>query len=125
MRSKKLPANAGKIACADLFALRDDFSLGAARLGRFLDQRGIHVIQCQLGLFGWPEGRGESGRLVRKLPALDAGIWAASLRASRQGKISCPAVFGLARRHAITLREAADAVETVGLKVQRCTWGCF
>jgi hypothetical protein len=44
-------AKEGRIPCATCFQISADYNIPKRELGAILDELGIKVIQCQLGLF--------------------------------------------------------------------------
>jgi hypothetical protein len=85
----------------------------------------VRLTACQLGLFGWGDAdRGEQKRIAR-LDPLDPALAGAIGGRAEDGRIACAAVFAVADEFRTARQHAADAAETLGLKIFRCTWGCF
>ena len=47
----KQRATEGRISCAVCFQIAEEYDIPKRELGKLLDELGIKVIQCQLGLF--------------------------------------------------------------------------
>jgi hypothetical protein len=47
----KKRAKDNRIPCAVCFQIAEEFGISKRELGKLLDELGIKVIQCQLGLF--------------------------------------------------------------------------
>ena len=51
IKAVKQRATEGRISCAVCFQIAEEFGIPKRELGKLLDELGIKVIQCQLGLF--------------------------------------------------------------------------
>ena len=49
-------ADAGKIACAQVFSIASELGVGPAEAGKTVDLLKIRLVKCQLGLFGYTPG---------------------------------------------------------------------
>jgi hypothetical protein len=51
IKAVKERATEGRISCAVCFQIAEEYAIPKRELGKLLDELGIKVIQCQLGLF--------------------------------------------------------------------------
>lgn len=51
IRAIRERAKEGRIPCAVCFQIAEEFDIPKKELGEILDEIGVKVIQCQLGLF--------------------------------------------------------------------------
>ena len=87
---------------------------------------GIRITRCQLGFFGYAEKKGmPSYKIVRKLEYVPEAAAAAVRQAARDGKISCAALWEIARAQSIPKLDMGNIVETLGIKTHPCQLGCF
>ena len=49
----------GRIPCKQALRIAEETGLPARRIGALIDEKGIKLIECQLGCFGWKEKQPE------------------------------------------------------------------
>lgn len=112
----------GKIPCA--VAMRIAAKLGESPLavGGMLDQMGIRIIKCQLGLFGYGNKRN------KKIPAVSSVTvsLAEEIRAILQnGCLPCKAAWALARQKKTSRITVSQACDCLKIKIKPCQLGAF
>ena len=90
-----------------------------------LNDLGIRVTQCQLGLFGYgPKAEGKS-KLVRPMPAIDPELKARLEAKAPKGAISCRAIWDIADELRIERLVVGNTADALGLRITPCQLKCF
>ncbi|MBN1260388.1 MAG: hypothetical protein JXB35_06870 [Anaerolineae bacterium] len=115
----------GRLRCAVAFRIARDLGVEPSIVGRTADVLQVHLSRCQLGLFGYPEGKGWTAAGVIEKPVPD-GLEAA-LRASvdAAGHIACVRLWAVAAEFGISRLQAGYVADTLGLHVAPCQLGAF
>ncbi|MCD5416340.1 hypothetical protein LR032_04500 [Candidatus Bipolaricaulota bacterium] len=113
----------GKLPCAQAFTVANEHGLTPYAVGKEVDQIGIRISRCQLGLFG----RDTRGKQRGVKPAVQASAALAEAIKSRLvvGKVPCIAAWEIAAAQTVAKRDVADAIEALGLHISGCQLGCF
>jgi hypothetical protein len=113
-------AAAGKLACAEAERIGAALSVPLSEVGRTLDLLELRIDRCQLGLFGYPEGR--AVRAASEVaPALEADIRGALI----DGRLPCRAAWEIAQARGLGRMALSSACEALGIKVKPCQLGAF
>ncbi|PKN35372.1 MAG: hypothetical protein CVU61_03620 [Deltaproteobacteria bacterium HGW-Deltaproteobacteria-19] len=110
----------GAISCAAATRLADFLRKDMATIGMHLDLLNIQLTRCQLGLFGYPQGR-----IVNAAIAAPPDIERAIRAALRDGRLPCLDSWEIARRFDVPKMEVAAACEALKIKVKPCQLGAF
>ena len=110
----------GAISCAAATRLADFLRKDMATIGMHLDLLNIQLTRCQLGLFGYPQGR-----IVNAAIAAPLDIERAIRAALRDGRLPCLDSWEIARRFDVPKMEVAAACEALKIKVKPCQLGAF
>jgi hypothetical protein len=114
----------GKVTCADADEVSAKLDLPSADVGAAMDDLGLRIVKCQLGLFGFGTSRPHGG-VVQPVsevpPELEAEIRAALV----EGRLPCVAAWEVAARRGLGRIEVAEACEALGIKVKPCQLGAF
>ncbi|MGV8078950.1 MAG: hypothetical protein AB2L22_02650 [Syntrophales bacterium] len=110
----------GAISCAAATRLADFLRKDMAVIGMHLDLLNIQLTRCQLGLFGYPQGR-----IVNTAYAVPPDLERAIRAALRDGRLPCRDSWEIARRFAIPKMEVAGACEALKIKIKPCQLGAF
>ena len=110
-----------EISCAKAERIALDLKVNMDEIGRTLDLRGIRIIQCQLGLFGFGE---------RKKAVAPADVVSSKLRDAinadlAQGYLPCIDAWEIARQQGTARMTVASACEAMGIKIKPCQLGAF
>jgi hypothetical protein len=116
----------GTLSCAEAFAVSDRAGVSPLDVGRAADVLKIKLSHCQLGLFGYPgraKGWDRSGAGMGPVPdGLDAAI---KRRAGREGRVSCSALWDLAKLYGVPRILVGDAADRLGIRIIDCQLGAF
>lgn len=110
----------GAISCAAATRLADFLRKDMATIGMHLDLLNIQLTRCQLGLFGYPQGR-----IVNAAIAAPPDIERAIRAALRDGRLPCLDSWEIAHRFAVPKMEVAAICEALKIKVKPCQLGAF
>lgn len=116
----KTAATDNKLACAKVFEIISEHSIFPDIAGFTMNNNKIKITHCQLGLFGYPEGK--------KIP--DCGEVSKDLEnniyeALEEGKLPCAAAWNIAAGMKIKKIDVTAACEKLGFKVNKCQLGAF
>lgn len=119
-------AAGGRLPCPRAFLIARRLGVTPAQVGAAADAAGISISNCQLGLFGYgskAEGKHKIVQAMNPVPEALAGRLTAA--GDAQGRITCAAVWEVARRSRVSRLTAASAAEGLGLRIVDCQLGCF
>jgi len=110
----------GELACADAEKIGAALGVSLAEIGRTLDLVELRIGRCQLGLFGYPEGKAV-GPAATVVPDLEAAI-----RGSLAGgRLPCKDAWEIAAKRKIPRMAVSAACESLNIRVKPCQLGAF
>lgn len=112
-----------QITCADAESIARTLPVDMAEVGRNLDIKGVRIVRCQLGLFGY--GEGEQKKIVKPAPEVAPEMRQAITDALVDGRLPCLAAWEIAGRLGVPRMAVAAAGETMGIKIRPCQLGAF
>ncbi|MBW1989738.1 MAG: hypothetical protein JRI97_09340 [Deltaproteobacteria bacterium] len=113
-------AGEGSLSCADAFLAAYETGVAPIKAGAAADYLKLHLVRCQLGLFGYP-----GKKIVKPPERLDPVLERAVRDASREGRISCAAAWEVAHRLGVSKMHVSAACEALGIRVKPCQIGAF
>jgi hypothetical protein len=113
-------AAAGELACAEAERIGVMLGVSLAEIGRTLDLLEIRIGRCQLGLFGYPEGKA-----VHPAAAVDPDFEAAIRGSLADGKLSCKSAWKIAAERKIPRIAVSSACEALKIRIKPCRLGAF
>ena len=119
-------AEQGQVPCARACHLARRLGASLAEVGAAADASGVRISRCQLGLFGYGSKTEGKSKIVQAVDAAPAAL-AARLRdaVDERGRLTCSAVWAVARQSRVSRLQAAGVAEGLGLHVEDCQLGCF
>lgn len=111
----------GYLACPVAWRIAKDFDVPRIAVGAVMDKRGVRVTDCQIGFFRVDKTPYQGNAPRQPSPELATGL--RELDAS--GRLTCSAVFELARQIKTTPLKVSEAANILGLKIRSCQLGCF
>ena len=111
----------GGIPCAAAFKVAKRLGITPKEVGIAIDLLEVPIIFCQLGLFGYGEGK----KKVKAAEHVPAAVADAIRKSLVEGKLPCNVAWDLARAHALSRLDIAAACEALGFKLSRCQIGSF
>lgn len=116
----KTAAADNSLACAKVFEISSEHTIFPDIAGITMTHNKIKITHCQLGLFGYPEGK--------KIP--DCGEVSKELEhniydALENKKLPCGAAWNIAAEMKIKKIDVTAACEKLGIKINKCQLGAF
>ena len=111
-----------RLSCAKAIGLSHKTAIHPNLVGLAMDDTGIKICDCQMGLFGC-----ESGNKIVK-PADNVPKKLEELIFSYlddDGKLECEAAWGIAADMKISKMDVASACEALKIKINKCQLGAF
>jgi len=116
----KTAATDDKIACAKVFEVINEHSIFPDIAGFTMNHYKLKINFCQLGLFGYPEGK--------KIPGCEAvseNLEDEIFDQLENEKLPCAAAWNIAAKLKIKKLEVTAACEKLGIKINKCQLGAF
>ena len=111
----------GRISCAAAHQIAEEYQITPAEVGKTIDLLEIRINMCQLGLFGHSPQK----KIVQPAQQVSVELRDAIAAASNDGKLSCAALWDIARRLNISKLDASAACEALEVKISSCQLGAF
>ncbi len=109
-----------KIACAKVFEVIREHTIFPDIAGFTLNQNKIKLNVCQLGLFGYPEGK-NIPECENVSDELEDKIYSHL----EDGKLPCAAAWNIASELNMKKPEVTAACEKLKIKINKCQLGAF
>ncbi len=110
-----------KITCAEAFNIAADANISPEIVGKLIDDLGVKLTHCQLGLFGHsPDRKKVTGALD-----ISEDLKNAIMADSEDGRISCRAVWNIALRLQVARQNVSNACEGLKIRIKPCQLGAF
>jgi hypothetical protein len=110
----------GKISCAKIFEIIHKYTFFPDIAGVALDQQKIKITHCQLGLFGYPDGK-----KIAKVESVSEKLEDKIYLFLTDDKLPCVAAWDIAAELKITKSDVTAACEKMGIKIGFCQLGAF
>ena len=114
-------ADAGKIACAQVFSIASELGVSPSEAGKTVDLLKIRLVKCQLGLFGYTPDKSIVKPAEKVSPELESTIRS---RVADE-RLPCGQAWQIADDLNLTKLDVSCAAETLGIKVKPCQLGAF
>ena len=111
----------GEISCAAAFKVVKDLNVAPAEVGFTIDSLETKIIHCQLGIFGYAEGK----KPLKSMDTVQVELREAIESALIDGKIPCMSSWEIADRFGLSKMNVTSACETLKIKVSPCQLGAF
>ena len=115
----------GEVACADAHRIAEHFRVSPEQLGESLDELGLRVTRCQLGLFGFGSKAEGKSKIVLKAANIPPEIEAAIRAKTVNGRVPCRVAWDIADQFKYPRLGIANIIEALGIRVSPCQLGCF
>lgn len=111
----------GRISCADVSGIAKRLKLSMEEVGKALDVMEVHLIKCQLGLFGY-----SPVKMIVKPASSVEGELEKAIRASLvNGRLPCVSAWEIAERFTVSKMDVSSACEALKIKIKPCQLGAF
>lgn len=114
-------ADAGQIACGQVFAIASELGISPSEAGRTVDLLKIRLVKCQLGLFGYTPERVIVKPADKVLPELESAIRG---RLADE-RLPCAQAWQIAEEMNLKKMDVSCAAEALGIKIRPCQLGAF
>jgi len=113
----------GHLPCAAAFAIAGDLGLPLARVVDAINDAGVRIAHCQLGLFGY-HAFGDK-RFVATLGTVPDRLAAALREGAADGTLPCASAWAIAKREGLPRPVVGSAADALGIRIAPCQLGCF
>jgi hypothetical protein len=114
-------ATGEKLPCALAFRLAESLKIAPERIGMNVDLLNFRLTKCQLGLFGYSPEK----KIVKSVFPEKGEIRSAITAEAAEGRLSCRAVWDIARRLNVSKMTVSSACEAMNIKIKPCQLGAF
>jgi len=114
-------AEDGRIRCDAAHVIAAAFGAGPSEIGRTADLLEYHIVECQLGLFGYSPEK----RIVKPAEEVSDDLRDRLLKTTGDGRISCASCWKIADTLGVEKMTVSSACEALGIKVKHCQLGAF
>ena len=111
----------GSIACAAAFKVVGGLNVEPSEVGFTIDSLEIKITHCQMGIFGYPEGK----RPIKPPESVPDDLKKAIEGSLVEGKLPCKRAWEVAEEFRIGKMDVSSACETLKVKVSKCQLGAF
>ena len=116
----KASSSDGKIACAKVFDVIREYTFFPDIAGFTLNQNKTKLNLCQLGLFGYPEGK-----KIIECDSVSEDLEDKIYSSLEDEKLPCAAAWNIAAELNMKKLEVTAACEKLGIKINKCQLGAF
>ncbi len=114
-------ASGGSIACAAAFKVVSGLNVEPSEVGFTIDSLEIKITHCQMGIFGYPEGK----RPIKPPESVPDELKKAIEGSLLGGKLPCRRAWDVAGEFRIGKMDVSSACEALKIKVSKCQLGAF
>jgi len=117
----KKRAQKGEITCAIAFNIAEATDVLPIEIGFTMDRLEVPIKKCQLGLFGYTP----ISRIIQKAETVSDALEGAIRGAMIEGRLSCEALWKIAKEFKMAKIRVSAACEKLGIKISQCQLGAF
>ncbi len=121
----KQRAHEGQIPCTAAHTAAWETGVSPAEVGAVLNEIGLAVDLCQLGLFGYGPKAEHKSKLLRPMAAIDPELRSRIEARAGNRVISCLDCWEIADALRIERLAVGNAADAMGIKIRPCQLGCF
>lgn len=110
-----------RIPCTTAHSIAAELGVSAADVGIAVDLLEIRIIRCQLGLFGYAEGKNIPALSNNIDPEIESVIQASLVN----GRLACSAAWEISERFHIPKPMVSAICESLKIKISPCQLGAF
>jgi hypothetical protein len=109
-----------RISCAKVFEVIKEYTFFPDIAGFTLTHNKIKLTHCQLGLFGYPEGKN-----IPECESVSEELEDKIFSGIEDEKLPCAAAWNIAAELNIKKIDVTAACEKLGIKINKCQLGAF
>ncbi len=117
----KSMADNGNITCSAAHQISKSLNQPPSEIGIQIDLLELRIIECQLGLFGYSNGKKKIDPNIEIPSELDSRLETSA----RNGKISCVSCWDIASNLKIKRLDLGSACEKKNIRIKPCQLGSF
>jgi hypothetical protein len=125
MERVKTRSHWGEVPCIAAHTAGWETGTSPARVGELINEAGLRISHCQLGLFGYGLKAEGKSKLIRPMSGIDPDVRSRIEATAREGVISCLACWKIASELEIERLAVGNAADALGFKVAPCQLGAF
>ncbi|MCP4745091.1 MAG: hypothetical protein GY874_02965 [Desulfobacteraceae bacterium] len=110
----------GTTSCAAAHEVANTLAVSPLMVGKTIDLMEGRIIKCQLGLFGYTQGK-----KVQPKTDVSADLKKAITRALSDGRLRCSDAWNIADELGLTRLGLANACESLKIRITQCQLGAF
>ncbi|MFO7840460.1 MAG: hypothetical protein R6X08_13295 [Desulfosalsimonadaceae bacterium] len=111
----------GNLRCRKALQIAAESGLPPEQVGQWADKLGLHLMECQLGLFGYPPQK----KIVTPLETVDAELSTAIRQNLENDRLACRSAWQIAERFGVAPMTVCAACEALEIKIKPCQLGAF
>ncbi len=112
----------GTLPCARAFALAERIGVDPIHIGRIATEESIKISHCQLGLFGYPQGKRPVENFKDQVTDELQQVLTSRLV---DGQLPCAVAWKIASDLQVPKMRVSAAAEKLKLRIRDCQLGCF
>ncbi len=111
----------GELACKRALALARELAVDPLVIGRYADDLGLKLVDCQLGLFGYrPEKK-----IVKPADTIEPVLAGQIEKHLTGGRLPCSAAFDIAWSMGLARMDVSSVCEAMKVSIKPCQLGAF
>lgn len=114
-------AEDNNVGCAMAHRAGKELNSSPSEMGIQIDLLEYRITECQLGLFGYDNGKKDFDPDINIIPELNEQLETAN----QDGKISCLDCWNIAKKLKLKRRDVGSACEKKKFKIKPCQLGAF
>jgi hypothetical protein len=109
------------ITCASAHRIGKLFDVSPSEIGIQIDLLEYQIIECQMGLYGYSDGKKRIDPDIEMAPDLNELLD----KTSKNGRISCLECWNIAKNLKLKRVDVSSACEKKNIKIKPCQLGAF
>lgn len=116
----KMASTEDRISCSKVFEIIQEYTFFPDIAGFALNQNKIKLNFCQLGLFGFPQGKN-----IPECETVSEELEDKIYSNLEDERLPCAAAWNIAAEMNLKKTEITSACEKLGIKINKCQLGAF
>ena len=109
------------ITCASAHRIGKELNISPSEIGIQTDLIEYRISECQLGLFGYDDGKKRINPDIQISPELNENLE----KQNKEGRISCQECWNIAKNLKIKRLDISSACEIKNIRIKPCQLGAF
>jgi hypothetical protein len=110
-----------KLTCAAAFKIADTCGVTAGEVGFTVDMLEVHIIRCQMGIFGYEPEK----KAVKPMENVPVDLESTIRGKLTNGRLTCASAWEIAKNLNMPKMHISSACEKLGIKIKPCQLGAF